>query len=142
MHLIEPCSGKLIISFVLSLVLLGISIGIAALVFHKDTADYADKRMCVIFSNNGFMALPLLQALYGDDGVFIGSINIVATNIVIWTFGVWLLTRAGNRGKVRLSWQKILLNPGTIGFFHRIGNFLTSTNLPAILDEPLTFLAT
>ena len=52
--------GKLIISFALSLVLLGISIGIAALVFHKDTADYADKRMCVIFSNNGFMALPLL----------------------------------------------------------------------------------
>ena len=132
--------GKLIISFVLSLVLLGISIGIAALVFHKDTADYADKRMCVIFSNNGFMALPLLQALYGDDGVFIGSINIVATNIVIWTFGVWLLTRAGNRGKVRLSWQKILLNPGTIGFFIGLAIFLTSTNLPAVLDEPITFL--
>ena len=121
--------GKLIISFVLSLVLLGISIGIAALVFHKDTTDYADKRMCVIFSNNGFMALPLLQALYGDDGVFIGSINIVATNIVIWTFGVWLLTRAGNRGKVRPSWQKILLNPGTIGFFIGLAIFLTSTNL-------------
>ena len=124
----------------LSLVLLGISIGIAALVFRKDTADYADKRMCVIFSNNGFMALPLLQALYGDDGVFIGSINIVATNIVIWTFGVWLLTRAGNRGKIRLSWQKILLNPGTIGFFIGLAIFLTSTTLPAVLDEPITFL--
>lgn len=132
--------GKLIVSFVLSLVLLGISIGIAALVFRKDTADYADKRMCVIFSNNGFMALPLLQALYGDDGVFIGSINIVATNIVIWTFGVWLLTRAGNRGKIRLSWQKILLNPGTIGFFIGLAIFLTSTTLPAVLDEPITFL--
>lgn len=132
--------GKLIVAFVLSLLLLVISIGIATLVFRKDSADYADKRMCVIFSNNGFMALPLLQALYGDDGVFIGSINIVATNIVIWTFGVWLLTRAGNRGKIRLSWQKILLNPGTIGFFIGLAIFLTSTTLPAVLDEPITFL--
>ncbi len=132
--------GKLIVAFVLSLLLLVISIGIATLVFRKDSADYADKRMCVIFSNNGFMALPLLQALYGDDGVFIGSINIVATNIVIWTFGIWLLTRAGNRGKIRLSWQKILLNPGTIGFFIGLAIFLTSTTLPAVLDEPITFL--
>lgn len=132
--------GKLIVSFILSMLLLAISIGIATLVFRKDSPDYADKRMCVIFSNNGFMALPLLQALYGDDGVFIGSINIVATNIVIWTFGVWLLTRAGNRGKVRLSWQKILLNPGTIGFFIGLAIFLTSTTLPAVLDEPITFL--
>lgn len=55
--------GKLIISFVLSLVLLGISIGIAALVFHKDTADYADKRMCVIFSNNWFYGIALIAGV-------------------------------------------------------------------------------
>ena len=68
--------SKLITSFAMSVLLLAVSIGLATLVFHKGTPDYADKRMCVIFSNNGFMALPLLQALYGDDGVFLSLIHI------------------------------------------------------------------
>lgn len=107
--------GKLITSFAMSVLLLAVSIGLTTLVFRKGTPDYADKRMCVIFSNNGFMALPLLQALYGDDGVFIGSINIVATNILIWTYGVWLLSRASGRASGGVNWRKILFNPGRRG---------------------------
>ncbi|MCD8355405.1 MAG: AEC family transporter [Clostridia bacterium] len=133
--------GKLLESFVLSVLLLVISIVLAALVFRKDTPDYADKRMCVIFSNNGFMALPLLQVLYGDDGVFIGSINIVVTNIFIWTFGVWLLSRASGRSGGAINWQKILLNPGTIGLLIGLIIFITSFQLPAFLDNAISFLS-
>lgn len=133
--------GKLITSFAMSVLLLAVSIGLTTLVFRKGTPDYADKRMCVIFSNNGFMALPLLQALYGDDGVFIGSINIVATNILIWTYGVWLLSRASGRASGGVNWRKILFNPGTIGFFVGLAIFLTSFQLPEIADSTVSFLA-
>ncbi len=132
--------NKLILSFGLSVLLLAVSIALATLVFRKGSADYADKRLCVIFSNNGFMALPLLQALYGDDGVFIGSINIVATNILIWTYGVWLLSRASGRAS-SVNWRKIVLNPGTIGFFIGLAIFLTSFQLPEILGSTVSFLA-
>lgn len=132
--------NKLILSFGLSVLLLAVSIALTTLVFRKGSADYADKRLCVIFSNNGFMALPLLQALYGDDGVFIGSINIVATNILIWTYGVWLLSRASGRAS-GVNWRKIVLNPGTIGFFIGLAIFLTSFQLPEILGSTVSFLA-
>ncbi len=134
-------AGKLIAALILSALLLLMSIILAALVFRKDTPDYADKRMCIIFSNNGFMALPLLQAIYGDDGVFIGSINIVATNIVIWTFGVWLLSRASGKSSGGISWKKIFLNPGTLGFFIGLIIFLTSLHLPSIIEDTLVFLS-
>lgn len=133
---------KLILSFVLSVLLLVVTIVLVTLVFRKGTSDYADKRMCVIFSNNGFMALPLLQALYGDDGIFIGSINIVATNILIWTYGVWLLMRASGRASNGgVSWKKILFNPGTLGFFIGLAIFLTSFQLPEVIASPISFLA-
>lgn len=132
---------RLLISFSLSLLLLFISIALSALVFRKNIPNYADKRMCIIFSNNGFMALPLLQALYGDDGVFIGSINIVATNVLLWTFGVWLLSRASGKFSGGFSWKKIFFNPGTVGFYIGLIIFLTSFQLPEVLDSTIGFLA-
>lgn len=131
---------QLITSFVLSVLLLVISIGIATLMFPKSKTDYADKRMSVIFSNNGFMALPLLQALFGDSGVFIGSINIVVTNILIWTYGVWLLSRASGKN-VKTDWRKIVFNPGTLGFYIGLLLFLTSTQLPMVLTDTVTFFS-
>lgn len=134
-------AGNLVTSLILSAILLAVSVLLATLVFRKDTPDYADKRMCVIFSNNGFMALPLLQAIYGDDGVFIGSINIVATNILLWTFGVWLLSRASGKSGGGISWRKIVLNPGTLGLFVGLAIFLTSFHVPEIVEDTLVFLS-
>ena len=131
---------QLVTSFALSVLLLVISIGIAAAIFPKRIKDYADKRMSVIFSNNGFMALPLLQALFGDNGVFIGSINIVVTNILIWTYGIWLLSRASGRA-VKTDWKKIVFNPGTLGFYIGLLIFLTSTQLPTVLTDTITFFS-
>ena len=133
--------GKLAEAFLLSVLLLVASLVLSALVFPKGTPDYADKRMCTIFSNNGFMAIPLLQALYGEDGVFIGSINIVVTNMFLWTVGVWMLSRASGRSGGAMNWRKIVLNPGTIGLCIGLVIFLTSFQLPAVLDDTISFLS-
>lgn len=133
--------GKLIQAFLLSVLLLVASLILSALVFPKDSSDYADKRMCTIFSNNGFMAIPLLQALYGENGVFIGSINIVVTNIFLWTIGVWMLSRASGRSSGALNWRKILLNPGTIGLAAGLMIFITSFQLPTVLNDAISFLS-
>lgn len=133
--------GKLIQAFLLSVLLLVASLILSALVFPKDSSDYADKRMCTIFSNNGFMAIPLLQALYGENGVFIGSINIVVTNIFLWTIGVWMLSRASGRSSGALNWCKILLNPGTIGLAAGLMIFITSFQLPTVLNDAISFLS-
>ena len=65
--------------------------------------------MCVVFSNNGFMALPLLSAMFGETGVFLGSAHIVTMAVVLWTYGLAQVDK-----NFRFSAKRILLNPGII----------------------------
>ena len=131
---------QLIEALILSVAVTFAAIGIAAAVFRKGKPDYADRRMCVVFPNNGFMALPLLQALCGGDGVFLGSVYIVVTNLFLWTYGVrTLCTASGQTGNSR--WYKMFLNPATLGFTVGLVIFATSFKLPDIIGTPIDYLA-
>ena len=47
-------------------------------------------RFATIFSNAGFMGIPLEYALLGADGVFFGAMYVVVFNLVCWSLGVAL----------------------------------------------------
>lgn len=131
---------QLIQAIILSVAVTLIAIVLCAAVFRKGTSDYADRRMCVVFPNNGFMALPLLQALCGGDGVFLGSVYIVVTNLFLWTYGVRTLCTASGKTENN-RWYKMFLNPATIGFAVGLLIFVTSFELPAIIGTPIDYLA-
>lgn len=115
-----------------------VSIIIAMLVFHdKMPEKNRVYRFALIFSNCGYMSLPMQQAVLGSDGVFFGAVYIVVFNIVMWTFGVWL--SSGDSKSV--SAKKILLNPCIIGMAVGLVIFLTSLPIPEIISQPVTFLA-
>ncbi|MGN1015003.1 MAG: AEC family transporter [Butyricicoccus sp.] len=132
---------QLIQGFVLTLMLTALSAVIASLVFRRSARDYADCRMCSVFPNNGFMALPLLEALHGSEGVFLGSVAIVVTNIFLWTYGVQLLTNAAGQTHGTIHWRKIVLNPGTVGFYIGLLIFLTPLSLPTVISTPVEYLS-
>ena len=115
-----------------------VSAVIAMLVFHdKKPERNRVYRFAVIFSNCGYMSLPMQQAILGSDGVFFGAVYIVVFNIVMWTFGVWL--SSGDRSS--LSVKKIILNPCIIGMVVGFVIFLTSLPVPEIIEKPVGFLA-
>ncbi len=115
-----------------------LSIAIAMLIFHdKIPEKNRVYRFALIFSNCGYMSLPMQQAVLGPDGVFFGAVYIVIFNVVMWTFGVWL---SGGDGK-SISAKKILLNPCIIGMAVGLVIFLTSLPVPQIISQPITFMA-
>lgn len=91
----------------------------------------------VIFSNCGFMSIPLQQALLGEDGVFYGSSYIAIFNLFIWSYGLILIS--GN--KKYLTAKKMILNPGMIGLCIGLIIFLFSIPLPKIIYEPISYMA-
>ncbi len=115
-----------------------ISVIIAMLVFH-DKIPQRNRvyRFALIFSNCGYMSLPMQQAILGSDGVFFGAVYIVVFNIVMWTFGVWLSSGSGES----VSAKKILLNPCIIGMAVGVVIFLTSLPIPSVITQPITFMA-
>ena len=102
--------GKLLITAGAALAIHIVSIVIAMLVFrHKQPERSRVYRFAVIFSNCGYMSLPMQEAILGSDGVFFGAVYIVIFNVVMWTFGVWL--SSGN--KKDLSVKKSLSIPAS-----------------------------
>ena len=129
---------KVLIAALTALVILIASILLARLVFRtKEIARRKVLQFAVIFSNCGFMSLPLQKELLGEDGWFFGSIFVAVFNIVVWTYG--LFDMSGD--KKQLSVKRLALNPGIIGAVAAILLFVFSVKLPAIILQPVTHLA-
>lgn len=103
----------------------------------KDEARRRVLRFGVVFSNAGYMAIPLQLALLGDDGVFYGAVYVAVFNLVLWTYGVAIM----GEGKHSLSLTKVLVNPGIIGVAVGFVLLLTGFTLPSVLAAPIDHLA-
>ncbi|MBO5321179.1 MAG: AEC family transporter [Clostridia bacterium] len=131
---------KLLISFFISIVVHIGYILICHLFIHdNDKGKEKVMRFAAIFSNCGFMSIPLLEAILGDDGVFYGTSYLAIFYVIVWSYGVFLMS--GKRED--LSLKKIVINPGIIGIV--LGLSIFFLNIPIhkapIISEPIIFLA-
>lgn len=97
-------------------------------------------RLAVVFSNAGFMGIPLEQAILGPEGVFFGSAYIVVFNLFMWTWGVRTMQRPDGAGWTRRGW-KLWINPGTVGIGIGLPLFLLSVPVHESLAVPVRHLA-
>jgi predicted permease len=90
-----------------------------------------------VFSNGGFMAIPLEYALLGAEGAFYGAVYVVVFNLLCWTYGLKVMS-----GHLKdLNKRILFINPGTIGITVGLPLFLTSTTLPSIIGDPIKYLS-
>ena len=94
-------------------------------------------RFAAVFSNCGFMSLPLQKAVIGSKGVFYGAVFVMAFNILVWSFG--LVDMSGD--KKNLTVKKILINPGVLGAAAAALLFFLKIQLPDIALTPIRYLA-
>lgn len=106
------------------------------LVREKDRAHRCVYQFGIVFTNCGYMALPLQNALLGSDGVFFGAAYIAVYNLINWTYGIVLL----DNEKAKISLSKIFINPGIIGVCIGLFFFLTPFSLPPVLLTPVKLL--
>lgn len=91
-------------------------------------------RFITIFSNCGFMGYPVVESVYGKEGVFYTAIFNIPFNILIWVVGIMLFSSEGK------SLKKALINPGIISVFIGIGIFIFSIKLPQPIYRSLEIL--
>ena len=115
-----------------------ISIIIVNLILHdKDEAKEKVFRFSAIFSNCGFMSLPIQESLLGSIGVFYGSVFVAVFNLFVWTYG--LVMMSGD--KKALSIKKIVFNPGIIGTLLGTLIFAFGIKLPVLISAPVGYMA-
>jgi predicted permease len=107
-------------------------------------------QQCAMFSNCGFMGLPLIKAVVGSQGVIFGSVFISIFYLFVWTVGVWLMldkeaavpdTSVPKRKLNRKLLYKAIVNPGTIGLLFSLPFLFTSWRLPTAIAAPIRLLA-
>ena len=83
-----------------------------------------------LVSNSGFAGLPVVSGAYGDEGLFLGSLFIIPTRILMWSAGISLFTRADAKQAVK----KVLLNPAIIAVEVGLVRMLFQIPLPHFVD--------
>ncbi len=104
------------------LLVLGISLAIYAalllvsIVFPQilkaERENYGVYRVMLIFSNIGFMGLPILSALYGSEALLYAAMFFFPYNIIIYTYGIRAM-KQDQSGKEKFQWKSIF-NAGVI----------------------------
>ena len=115
----------------------GVLVFLAVVVF-RDSDENRRRvfRCATVFSNAGYMAIPLQQAILGEIGVFYCAAYIIVFNLFLWTYGLVEMS-----GETRLSVKKILLNPGIIGVVVGLLLFVFPIPVPELLVNGIGHLA-
>ena len=93
-------------------------------------------RCAAVFSNAGYMAIPLQQAILGEVGVFYCAAYVIVFNVFLWTYGLMEMS-----GDNHLSVKKILLNPGVIGVAVGLTLFVLPIPVPVLLVNGIGHMA-
>lgn len=129
--------GEMLLAVVTSSIAIALSIGVSLLFFRKETDDRKKVlRFAVQFSNTGFMGLPLVEGIVGSKGVMYGSFFVVMFNVFCWTYGYAMMS-----GGKKMNLKVLLLNPGIIGLAFSLPIYFLNLHLPAVISEPIGFLA-
>ncbi len=87
-----------------------------------------------IYCNCGFMGLPLVHAVLGDQALLYTTVAVVCFNVVAWTHGIALMG-----GRKAISLKKVFFNPGVIALIIGLPLFLLRIQLPSVAGSAISF---
>ena len=128
---------NMLIAALLAILTHVVGIVISNLVFKKDNGSYRIRRFATVYSNCGFMGIPLISGVIGNEGVLYACIYIVVFQAMMWSHGV--ITIKGGMQGIKL--HKIFINAGTIGIAMGLPLFFLSIRLPAVLSQSVGHIA-
>lgn len=116
------------IAFILSITAITIGIIYSNIVYKKDQIL---EKFASIFSNASFIGIPITIAMFGQDAVFYLSAYVVTFIVLMWTYGVYLMTN----DRKEVSLKKVLTNPNTIAVIVGLLFYCTPIEMPAIVVD-------
>jgi malate permease and related proteins len=94
-------------------------------------------RYATICSNSGFMGNPVIQGVYGTEGLMYASIFLIPVRIFMWSAGLSLFTVTSRRETVK----KLLLHPCIIAVYIGIVLMLIDYRIPTFLNDTIVSLS-
>ncbi len=120
----------ILISLIVHLVMIFIAT-IFTLTKNPQKKAYAGvNRLAIIFTNCGFIGIPLINGIFGEDGVFFLMGYLVIFNIALWTYGYFQMGTSVNL-------KKIITNPNILAILLGILVFCLPIRIPEFISKPI-----
>lgn len=91
-----------------------------------------------LFSNTGFMGIPVCETLYGEEGIFYAALMDSLSDVFVFTVGTYLVKKS--MGVTIKNNPKELITPGLMSIVIGVTLFLMDIKLPVFLGETLSIV--
>lgn len=105
----------------------------------KDFDERKLSEYAMFLANCGFIGFPIVESLYGAEGLFYGAFYIVSFHLFVWTWGVMIMARG--RSDIKVTPKKIIFNFGTIPCLIGFLLFVSNITLPDFAYQLSGYLA-
>ncbi|MDO4945338.1 MAG: AEC family transporter [Ruminococcus sp.] len=124
-------------SFALSAISFAVMILLSYVFIGKNREDKDIERFASVYSNCGFIGIPLINGIYGTDGVLYLTAYVTFFNLLVWTHGY--MTMKGERDFS--SFLKALKSPSVIAVFLGLICYLTNIRLPDVPASAMQYVS-
>lgn len=123
----------------LCIIMMGVYYLISKFLFKKADKEIRKVlRFAIIFSNAGYMGIPIINYVLGAEATIYASVYIVGFNLYSYSLGFLIYSE----DKKYISVKNILLNPATVSIVVSLLLFVTGANryVPAAVTETLAMM--
>ncbi len=93
---------------------------------------YRVERLGTVFSNCGYMAIPLIQAAVGAEGVFYAVPFISVFTVLLWSEGIIFMK---DRNFIKL--RNMFINPGFLSFVVGLAVYFLRIPVPGVVQQTM-----
>lgn len=116
--------------------ILGIVVS-TALIRPSSGTDYSIERFNSMYSNCGFIGIPLINSVFGGNGVFYITAYMVAFNLFSWTHGVILMEKKCSLKNMKEG----VLSPMFLSTIAAVVLFFLRIRIPSVVLDSMNYVA-
>lgn len=103
--------------------------------FEKDREQKKIFQLMFVFSNVGFIGIPVISSIFGSEYVVYVTEFMLVYTFVFYTYGIALMD-----GKLTVSSLRAMVNPGTVSGLLAMAIIIFEIQLPEFLKTAVTYL--
>ncbi len=128
---------NLLHTFILAVIAFAVQIPLSILIIKRSRKEYRIERLSILLSNCSYIGIPLVQSMYGSEGIIYLTAYVTVFHLITWTYGLSLMS--GDRDIRKML--KNMVSPALIAVFLGALCFFANFRLPEIVVIPMKRIA-
>lgn len=106
----------------------------AVLYKKKEEKQQKSLKYGTIISNSGFLGNPMVEGIYGSEGLLYAALFMLPVRIVMWTVGIAVFLK-GRKDKL---WKNVLTHPCIVAIYAGVVIMVCGIQFPTFVEKTIT----